>query len=166
LHWLSGLIHLARGDEDGALAAFERELSFEASGQLYAREVCANVWYAIGALRLRQQRLADAGAAFQHALERVPMHPLAHVGRAIISPDTQIERERSAVVSVDEAICGAAQLVRRGAHGDAARLIDDALAAAPSGNAGWLVPIEPLLHVSAAPDLWAPALARLRTRAA
>ena len=31
------------------------------------------------------------------------------------------------------------------------------LVAAPAGNAGWLLPIEPLLHVSAQPDVWAPA---------
>jgi hypothetical protein len=29
----------------------------------------------------------------------------------------------------------------------AARLVDAALVEAPPGNAGWLVPIEPLLHV-------------------
>lgn len=166
LHWLSGLIHLARGDESRALAAFERELSFEAGGHLYAREVCANVWYAIGALRLRQDRRADAGVAFQHAVERVPMHPLARLGLAAIGPATRTEQVGSAVISVDAAICGAAQMVLAGKPVDAARLIDDTLAAAPSGNAGWLLPIEPLLQVSAAPDIWAPALARLRTRSA
>jgi DNA-binding winged helix-turn-helix (wHTH) protein len=42
LHWLLGLVILARGDEDAALAEFERELDGEKSGQLYARECCAN----------------------------------------------------------------------------------------------------------------------------
>ena len=67
LHWLLGLIHLARGDETRALEEFERELSFEHAGQLYARECAANTWYAIGALRLRQGRPADARAAFARA---------------------------------------------------------------------------------------------------
>jgi hypothetical protein len=46
------------------------------------------------------------------------------------------------------------------------RLVERALTAAPSGNAGWLIPVEPMLNVAAAPDTWAPVLARLRTRAA
>jgi hypothetical protein len=54
----------------------------------------------------------------------------------------------------------------RGAHAEAAALVDRALAAAPPGNAGWLVPVEPLLNVSAHPVVWIPALSRLRTRAA
>jgi hypothetical protein len=49
---------------------------------------------------------------------------------------------------------------------EAARLVNEALTRAPAGSAGWLLPVEPLLNVSAAPDVWAPALARLRTRAA
>ena len=49
---------------------------------------------------------------------------------------------------------------------DAMRLVEHALSVAPSGNAGWLLPIEPLLNVASAPDTWAPTLARLRTRAA
>ena len=69
-------------------------------------------------------------------------------------------------LSVDAAICRAAALTLRGAHPEAARLVDEALAAAPSGSAGWLLPVEPLLHVTAQPDIWAPALERLRTRSA
>ena len=42
----------------------------------------------------------------------------------------------------------------------------DALAAADDGNAFWLLPVEPLLHVSARADVWAEPLARLRSRAA
>jgi len=169
LHWLAGLIHLARGDEARAAAAFERELSFESTGHLYARECCANTWYAIGALRLRQGRVADATVAFQRALERVAAHPLARLalaalgGAADVVPSSAGGVER---LSVDAAICRAAALTLRGAHPEAARLVDEALAAAPSGSAGWLLPVEPLLHVTAQPDIWAPALERLRTRSA
>ncbi len=41
-----------------------------------------------------------------------------------------------------------------------------ALAASAAGDAGWLIPLEPLLGVHQSPDAWAPVLARLRTRAA
>lgn len=174
LHWLSGLVHLARGDEGRALAAFERELAFEASGQLYARECCANTWYAIGALRLRQARLAEARDAFANAVARVAQHPLARIAFAALSTDRDLAQVRmpgtgdadSEAQVVDAAICRAVQLVFTGAHAEAARVVDEALASAPAGNAGWLLPLEPLLRVSAHPDIWAQALARLRTRAA
>ena len=168
LHWVSGLIHLARGDEDRALAAFERELSFEAGGQLYAREVCAHTWYAIGALRLRQARIAEARVAFANALERVARHPLARIAHVVLGGDvvTVPAPATGGPNTVDEAICRAVQLVFSGTHTDAARLVDDALANAPPGNAGWLLPVEPLLRVTANPGVWAQALTRLRTRAA
>jgi hypothetical protein len=54
------------------------------------------------------------------------------------------------------------------AAGDAARavqIVDKALAAAPPGNVGWLLPVEPLLNISRNPDVWAPVLSRLRARA-
>jgi hypothetical protein len=44
--------------------------------------------------------------------------------------------------------------------------VDHALAASPAGDAGWLIPLEPLLGVHRCLDAWAPVLARLRTRAA
>ena len=68
--------------------------------------------------------------------------------------------------SVDAAMARVAQRVLAGDAVEAARLLDEALAAAPPGNAGWLLPVEPLLHVSARPEIWALPLARLRTRAA
>lgn len=177
LHWLMGLLHLARGNEMRALEEFELELSFENAGHLYARECCANTWYAIGALRLRQSRPADAGTAFERALERVATHPMARVGlvaagsldRGSIPPpadDPSVERPGSHALSVEAAMFRAAQLVVAGAHADAARIIDETLAGAAAGNAGWLLPIEPLLHVTAHPDVWARALSHLRNRAA
>ena len=188
LHWLHGLLLLEDGDEARAIEEFERELASEHAGHLYARECSANTWYALGALRRRQGHAAEAAAAFQQALDRVPAHPLARVGvsaaggadpapprlRSIEHAATDGAAARRAfgaevaappALSVDSALVRAAQLVVAGAHADAARLVDDALAQAPDGNAGWLLPIEPLLHVSTHPDLWARALARLRNRA-
>jgi tetratricopeptide (TPR) repeat protein len=59
LHWLRGLVFLARGDERRARESLDRELSYEASGHLYARECCANTWYAIGALHARHQQRTE-----------------------------------------------------------------------------------------------------------
>jgi DNA-binding winged helix-turn-helix (wHTH) protein len=176
LHWLRGLILLSRGEDDRARDELERELSYEASGHLYARECCANAWYAIGALRLRQMHLADARLAFQQALDRVHGHALARLalaasvhsgGRA--SPEASDSPPPGGVTApetVDAAVCLAAGLVLRGDVPGAARVMDLALARAHDGSAGWLLPVEPLLNVAADGDSWAPALARLRARAA
>ena len=75
-------------------------------------------------------------------------------------------QEPASIRPADAAMARAAQLVLAGAHDEAARLVDAMLAAAPAGNAGWLIPVEPLLNVSARRDAWSPVLARLRTRAA
>ena len=178
LHWLLGLIHLARGHEGRALEEFERELSYERSGHLYARECCANTWYAIGAVRLRQRDFSAASAAFRDAMARVPTHPLARIGlaaavsataprAAVQSPaDGTDHQPGDAPVPVDLAMARAAQLVLSGAPADAARIVDRALADASPGSAGWLLPIEPLLGAIADPASWGPALARVRNRAA
>jgi DNA-binding winged helix-turn-helix (wHTH) protein len=166
LHWLRGLVYLAGGHEDAAAAEFERELSFESSGHLYARECCANTWYAIGALRLRQRRPAEAARAFEHAVDRVAGHPQARLALAGFGGAPVAAASTPRAFGVDAAICGAAKLAQAGDHAAAARLVDDALAAAPPGAAGWLLPVEPLLQVTAHPQVWAPALSRLRTRAA
>jgi tetratricopeptide (TPR) repeat protein len=168
LHWLRGLIHLAHGEDAPAREAFEKELALESSGHLYARECCASTWYAIGASRLRQGDRAGAVDAFQEAIARVPMH-LARVGLAAIGDGRSAvgEEPRGDRHSpVDLAFGRAASLVLTGRHPEAATLVDAALAHAEPGNAGWLLPVEPLLHVSARPDAWAGTLARLRSRAA
>jgi tetratricopeptide (TPR) repeat protein len=167
LHWLRGLVYLARGDERRALESLQRELSFESSGHLYARECCANTWYAIGAVHARRQRRPEAVAAFQQALTRVPKHPLAKLGLGILSPRAPMPATTGvAAPSFDAATGQAAILVLAGDLQGAMRLVDQALAAAPPGNAGWLLPVEPLLNVAAAREIWSPVLARLRTRAA
>ena len=161
LHWLRGLICLARDEEEAALEAFERELAFEDGGHLYGRECCANTWYAIGALRLRRGDRQAAAAAFREALARVAIHPPARLGLA-----ASVASEVSAMPSCRIRRRLTEHWTRRRARArrqafEAARSMT-ALAAAPAGNAGWLMPIEPLLQVSAHPDIWAPALARLR----
>jgi hypothetical protein len=174
LHWMLGLILLARGEETRALEEFERELSFESAGQLYARECAANTWYAIGALRLRQGRSADARAAFARAIERVATHPMAHVGLVAAGAPGPIPAQAGGAatrpghrpLSVDAAVFQAAQLAVAGAHTRAARMCEEALSVAEVSDTGWVLPIEPLLHVTAHSESWARVLAHLRNRAA
>jgi hypothetical protein len=68
--------------------------------------------------------------------------------------------------AVDLAFCRAVHRCLAGHHDAAAGVMDEVLAAEPAGNAAWLLPIEPLLDVSARPECWVRPLARLRNRAA
>ena len=77
LHFLLGLVRLARGEEAAALQEFERELALEGADHIYTREVCAHTWCALGALRLRQSDPVAALAAFDRALINVAGYPLA-----------------------------------------------------------------------------------------
>jgi tetratricopeptide (TPR) repeat protein len=177
LHWLRGLTRYAGGDESGALEDFERELSYETSGHLYARECCANTWYAIGAVRLRRGERAEARQAFQEALNRLSVHPMALAGLAVLGDGDGSRGEHAPIASsrnhaqrsVEATIARAVVTIY--VAGDAALpnsvdAVDHALIAAPAGDAGWLIPVEPLLGVHQCTDAWAPVLARLRTRAA
>jgi hypothetical protein len=82
------------------------------------------------------------------------------------APEPRAEQPGSRPLSVDAAMCRAAQLVVAGAHPAAARIVEEAMAGDAPGNAGWLLPIEPILRVTAHPDVWARALSHLRNRAA
>jgi tetratricopeptide (TPR) repeat protein len=176
-HWLLGLVLLARGDEQRAFDELQRELLFETNGHLYARECAANTWYAIGALHLRRGHRPDAAVAFEHALERVPSHLLALIGLSL-ARETPAEREtlharigrrlgqlEASGLGVERALARAALGVAAGGPEDAARILDEALGAASTGSAGWLIPVDPLLNVSAHEPALARVLARLRTRA-
>jgi DNA-binding winged helix-turn-helix (wHTH) protein len=177
-HWLLGLVRLARGDEQGALSALQRELAFEAEGQLYGRECAANTWYAIGAVMLRQGRPEEAAGAFEHALDRVPGHLLAMIGLSTAqepSPEreelhTNIARRIAQLAEagfvVDAATGRAALMAVTGGVDDAAPMLDEALSAAPAGSAGWTIPVDPILNIPAREEAFSLVLARLRTRAA
>jgi tetratricopeptide (TPR) repeat protein len=134
LHWLHGLIVLARGDEGGALASFDRELAGEESGQLYARECCANAWYAIGAVRLRRGDRDGALAAFAETVARVPLHPMAHAasaalrGLGLADLAGMLAAPAASRLPVPElALARAIVAALAGRLDDAARVVDEAL---------------------------------------
>ncbi|MCC7010124.1 MAG: winged helix-turn-helix domain-containing protein [Acidobacteria bacterium] len=167
VHWLNGLLLAVRGRDDDAVAAFERELAGESRGHLYARECCANAWYAIGACRLRQGEAAAARAGFEQAIVRLPRHPMARAGLLLAKPGAldAMAAPLEPAASIDVAIARAALRVAHGDVATAVRLVGAALAAAPPGNAGWLVPIDPLLGAQRDLASWAPVLAALHERA-
>jgi hypothetical protein len=69
-------------------------------------------------------------------------------------------------LGVDTALGRAAIAVTAGGPVDGAAILDEALANAPSGSAGWTIPVDPLLNVPAHEPMFSHVLARLRTRAA
>jgi DNA-binding winged helix-turn-helix (wHTH) protein len=168
LHWLLGLLCLARGDERGADEQFTRELALESGGQLYARECCANVWYARGAMRLHRGDREGARAAFDEAIRRVPVHVMARVGLTALGADMLTATTASSADAdrAGQVLALAGRDVLAGDASSAARQIDMVLRAAPPGSALWLLPLEPLLRVWSEPHAWASPLRSLRNRAA
>jgi hypothetical protein len=166
LHWLKGLLRHAAGAVDDAMASFDQELVLEARGHLYAREIAANAWYAKGACYLGAGDRNAAGAAFREAVARVPRHPMAHAGLAIVD-DLPLTAAPDAGTpeSIDVAMARAAPLVHFNDVAHAVPIVSAALAATLPGNSGWLLPVEPLLRVAHARDAWGPALAVLHLRA-
>jgi DNA-binding winged helix-turn-helix (wHTH) protein/Tfp pilus assembly protein PilF len=168
IHWLWGLVWLARGETTRAQGEFDLELALEDRGHVYARECCANTWYALGASCLRQHRRDDARAAFGQALMRVPTHPLARIGAVAAGTPLRDDEKPAALYtdSAQEALVEAVRLAVAGEPERAARVMETGLASAAAGEAAWLLPVEPLLHVTARPDVWARPLALIRERAA
>ena len=173
LHWLLGLLHLKAGETTQALEAFARELAEEPHGHLYARESCANSWYALAVVRLRHGDRVAAQEALHETLRRTPHHPLALAALSSLRAEAQfggaVEASGAAstplAATMESAFAGAARHVLRGDHPAAAQIVAAALTAAPPGSAGWWLPLEPLLEVTARPDVWSGVLTLLRVRA-
>jgi DNA-binding winged helix-turn-helix (wHTH) protein/Flp pilus assembly protein TadD len=178
LHLLLGLLLFTRGDEAGAVRELRRELEFEQTGHIYAREACANSWSALGAMHLGGGDTVQAVADFQQALERVPNHSLALAAVATLSggdagraASTRLEQRLALFeaygLSFDAAMTRGASQALAGRHDEAAALVHAALQAAPVGTgAGWRLPVDPFFQTTRHAADWQAALATLRHRAA
>ena len=165
LHLLHGLVLLEQGPIEPALEEFRRELA-GSTGQMYSRECLANTCYAMGAALVRLGRFDEARQAFLNAFTYIKGHGRATAGLAVLSGAIEITGRWHEANPVDAAIVRAVPLACAGLPADGAALIVAALEHAEAGQSGWQLPIEPLLHVSAHPDVWAKALAMVRHRAA
>ena len=161
LHLLHGLVLAAQDRLDEAAHAFQRELAGPDRDQLYSRECAANTWYAIGAVHVRRGQGGDADAAFRRALEIAPGHLVsrAALGLPIAALPPSDPR------ALDPAMARAIGLARSGRHREAAAMYEEAVSSARTPNAGWILPVEPILHPAARPDVWTNALAIVRRRA-
>ncbi len=160
LHWLLGLVRLARGDAAEALLEFDREVS-SAAGQLYAPEFTMNAHDGAGFAHLATGDAGEAVVRFRRALDLFPEHARSLVGLgAALAADGQ-------TVSADAAFAHAAaaiEALRKGGRGGEATLTeafhhavrgraDDAIVTlqrlldkAELSFAGWTIPVEPLLE--------------------
>jgi DNA-binding winged helix-turn-helix (wHTH) protein/tetratricopeptide (TPR) repeat protein len=179
LHWLLGLVRLARGDASEALLEFDREIAC-GPGQLYAAEFAMNAHDGAGFTHLLTGDPADAAARFRKALELFPDHARSLVGLgASLSADGDASGAESAFGKATAAIdalrkggrTGEAALTEAFHH--TARGKDDAaigclqtmLERAEMAFTGWTIPVEPLFHKLRSRPSFQPVLTRLAERA-
>ena len=158
LHWLV-LAALERLDE--AIESLNRELRTPARGHIYSRQCLANTWYALGAVQRRRGDMRAANMAFERAFQIAPGHLtcMAALGRPI--PDLDPKDPRC----VDAGVARAVFQARAGRH-PAARDAYQALLSSPHvANAGWMLPVEPILHATVRPDIWSDLLTIVQQRA-
>jgi DNA-binding winged helix-turn-helix (wHTH) protein/tetratricopeptide (TPR) repeat protein len=179
LHWLLGLVRLARGDAAEAVLEFDRELA-PGGGQLYGPEFAMNAHDGAGFALLWT---GDAGAAvgrFRKALELFPEHARSLVGLgAALAADGEAVAADSAFARASASI----DALRRGSRSSEAALVeafhhavrgkqDDAIASlqrlldkADMPFIGWTIPVEPLLERLRGTPAFQGILARLAERA-
>ena len=179
LHWLLGLTRLAAGDSDEAHLEFDRELSAR-GGELYAAEYEVNAYDGHGFAFLHEGKSAQATAMFGRALEILPDHARSLVGlgeahrrdnhendsaAALERAGQAIEELRVNDRTTEATIASALSLVVADRSSEAIGVLDQFLADAPPGFAGWTLPIEPLLAPMRSGAQFSGVLARLAERA-
>ena len=179
LHWLLGLVRLARGDAAEGLLEFDREIA-SGPGQLYAPEFAMNAHDGAGFVHLQTGDPADAAFRFRKALELFPDHAKSLVGLgAALSADGDAPGAEAAfakaVVAIDalrrggrtgEAMLAEAlnHVVRR--RDDAAvNCLQTLLDRAEMSFTGWTIPVEPLFQELRQRPAFQPVLSRLAERA-
>lgn len=160
LHWLQGLVRLARGDGEEARAEFDQEIAIGPS-QLYAAEFNMNAFDGAGFAALTVGRAAEAVGMFRKALALYPEHArsLVALGAALGA-----DGNRAAAADAFGRATVAIDALRRGGRTSEATLAEaflhsvnerphEAIAALnvllePTGLpfTGWTIPIEPLFE--------------------
>jgi tetratricopeptide (TPR) repeat protein len=158
LHWLLGLVRLARGDQQQARDEFDREIACGA-GQLYAAEFNMNAYDGAGFAALAAGDAAEATAMFKRALELFPEHARSLVG---LGAALTLSSEKDGATAAFEHARHAIESLRRGGRTREATMAEasmqivqrrpeDAIASLKRlvekpelPFSGWTIPIEPL----------------------
>ena len=159
LHWLLGIVRLARGDAAEALLEFDREI-VPGVGQLYGPEFAMNAHDGAGFAHLAS---GDPGAAverFRQALGFFPEHARSLVGlggalRAdgeAVAADAAFARASKAIEALgrggrsgEAVMAEALHHAVRGRQDDAIASLHRLLDKAELSFSGWTIPVEPLL---------------------
>jgi DNA-binding winged helix-turn-helix (wHTH) protein len=180
LHWMHGLILAARNEIDRALASFNDEIATGSSGHVYAREFAANARVATAAIQLTRGDREGAEATFRKTLAESPGHPRATLGLfATADPHTDraelearrlatehaIEELRRGERPIEAALVVAGERVVRGEIDEAIVILHRLLDDAPSGPAGWIIPVDPMLIGLRSSNGYSSLLAKLAARA-
>jgi DNA-binding winged helix-turn-helix (wHTH) protein/tetratricopeptide (TPR) repeat protein len=160
LHWLLGMVRLARGDAAEALLEFDREIA-SGAGQLYAPEFNMNAYDGAGFAHLATEDPGSAVASFRRALDLFPEHArsLVGLGAALaadgdkVGADTAFARSAAAIEALKRGGRGGEASLAEAFHHAVRGRPDDAVAAlhrlldkAELSFAGWTIPVEPLLE--------------------
>jgi DNA-binding winged helix-turn-helix (wHTH) protein len=179
-HWLLGAIQAARGDLEGAIAEFGRELEQTTPRRLYGPEYAAAALVGRGLAELAIGRLDEAIDSFRGSLTHVPGYPRAYLG--IVAAHTQ-QRDQAAARQARRDVHKAAGVLNRTnrAHEAVLLAVGDAvlhdgrdaavarlaplLEVEPASHLAWTLPIEPSLRPLHGHPGFARILARLAERA-
>ena len=84
LHWLLGMVYLAQGDAERALAQCRRELDAAsgATSRIWGKEFTMNAHDGCGFALLAERRFDESAAAFGQALRLFPGHARSQIGLA------------------------------------------------------------------------------------
>ncbi|CAN5411189.1 hypothetical protein BH23ACI1_BH23ACI1_10810 [soil metagenome] len=160
LHWLLGLVRLARGAVDEARAEFAREID-SGTSQLYASEFAMNAHDGLAFAHLHSGEADAAAAMFRRALELYPDHARSLVGLgAALAAAGDSAGADAAFAQADRAIEGLRRGGRAGeaclasafqhaVHARRAEVIETLLRLFERPDApftGWTLPIEPLFE--------------------
>jgi DNA-binding winged helix-turn-helix (wHTH) protein/tetratricopeptide (TPR) repeat protein len=160
LHWLLGMVRLARGDAAEALLEFDREIA-SGAGQLYAPEFNMNAYDGAGFAHLAADDPGSAVVSFRRALDLFPEHArsLVGLGAALaadgdkVGADTAFARSAAAIEALkrggrggEASLAEAFHYAVRGRPDDAVAAMHRLLDKAELSFAGWTIPVEPLLE--------------------
>jgi tetratricopeptide (TPR) repeat protein len=179
LHWLLGLVRLALGDIDEALAEFDREEALAEPHRLYGREYGMSARYGRAMALVAAHRESEAIESFRGALELYPDHAQAHLGIALAlerggsAPAAErslghAERALSTLTRtrpLEAGVVRAEWLAARGQLQQAAAALETLVSGAPPGFACWILPVEPLLSEILSSEIFAGVRTRLAARA-
>lgn len=160
LHWLRGLLLLHERQIALAVQSFAREIDELPDDQIYAREFRANAQIGAGFAHLSAGDPGVAAEVFRLVLESFPHNGRALIGMSLAFQQTSFGTNTETLLSrldlvvaelrtgerlAEAAIVAAAADAIRGDLARACATLEQFLEDAPPGQAGWLIPIDPML---------------------